>query len=42
VESFFDGTSKVDADFKAKYHERLVTVPEGGGSVRLAVEVVAK
>lgn len=42
VESFFESTSKVDADFKAKYHERLVTVPEGGGSVHIAVEVVAK
>jgi hypothetical protein len=42
VESFFESTSKVDADFKAKYYERLVTVPEGGGSVQLAVEVVAK
>ena len=34
--------STVDADFKAKYYERLVTVPEGGGSVQIAVEVVAK
>lgn len=42
VESFFESTSRVDADFKAKYYERLVTVPEGGGSVRIAVEVVAK
>ncbi len=42
VESFFDRTSAVDADFKARYYERLVTVPEGGGSVRIAVEVVAK
>ncbi len=42
VESFFESTSKVDADFKAKYYERLVTVPEGGGSVQIAVEVVAK
>ena len=42
VESFFESTSAVDADFKAKYYERLVTVPEGGGSVQIAVEVVAK
>lgn len=42
VESFFESTSAVDADFKATYYERLVTVPEGGGSVQIAVEVVAK
>ena len=42
VESFFENPSAVDADFKATYHERLVTVPEGGGSVPIAVEVVAK
>ncbi len=42
VESFFESPSAVDADFKATYHERLVTVPEGGGSVHIAVEVVAK
>jgi hypothetical protein len=42
VESFFENTSAVDADFKAKYYERLVTVPEGGGSAQIAVEVVAK
>ena len=42
VESFFESPSTVDADFKATYHERLVTVPEGGGSVPIAVEVVAK
>lgn len=42
VESFFENSSAVDANFTAKYYERLVTVPAGGGSVRIAVEVVAK
>lgn len=42
VESFFENPSAVDADFKATYYQRLVTVPEGGGSVRIAVEVAAK
>ena len=42
VESFFESPSAVDADFKATYHERLVTVPEGGASVHIVVEVVAK
>jgi len=42
VESFFESTAKVDADFSATYYPRLVTVPEGGGSVSIAVEVVAK
>jgi hypothetical protein len=42
VESFFESTSNVDADFRGKYYERLVTVPEGSGTVKIAVEVVAK
>ncbi len=42
VESFFENTSAVDANFAARYYERLVTVPVGGGSVRIGVEVVAK
>ena len=42
VESFFESSADVDADFKAKYYERLVTIPEGGGSVRIDVEVAPK
>ncbi len=42
VESFFEASSDVDADFKAMYYERLVTSPEGGGSVRIDVEVTPK
>lgn len=42
VESFFEASADVDADFKAKYYERLVTIPEGGGSVRIDVEVAPK
>ena len=42
VESFFEASADVDADFRAKYYERLVTIPEGGGSVRIDVEVVPK
>ena len=41
-ESFFEDSAEVEAGFRAAYYERLVTVPEGGGSVRLDVKVVAK
>jgi hypothetical protein len=42
VESFFDSTSSVDADFRAMFFPRLVTVPEGGGSAQIDVEVTPK
>jgi hypothetical protein len=42
LESFFDSTANVDADFRAMFYPRLVTVPEGGGSAQIEVEVIAK
>lgn len=42
VESFFEHSADVEAGFRAAYYERLVTVPQGGGSVRFDVKVVAK
>lgn len=42
LESFFESTSKVDANFKAMFYPSLVTVPEGGGSPEVAVEVTPK
>jgi hypothetical protein len=42
VESFFEASADVDADFRATYYERLVTIPEGGGSVRIDIEVSPK
>jgi hypothetical protein len=42
VESFFEGSAGVDADFAGAYHPRLVTVPEGGGSTHVAIEVSPK
>lgn len=42
VESFFEDSAGVDADFTGTYHPRLVTIPEGGGSTNVAVEVSPK
>jgi hypothetical protein len=42
VESFFESTSNVDANFKAMFYEKLVTVPAGGGSAEIEVEVTPK
>lgn len=41
-ESFFESSSSVDADFRAMFYPRLVTVPEGGGSAEIDVEVSPK
>jgi hypothetical protein len=41
-ESFFESSSNVDADFRAMFYPRLVTVPEGGGSAEIDVEVAPK
>jgi hypothetical protein len=32
----------VDANFKAMFYEKLVTVPAGGGSAEIEVEVTPK
>jgi hypothetical protein len=42
LESFFESTADVDANFRAMYYPRLVTVPAGGGSAEVHVEVTAK
>jgi hypothetical protein len=39
IESFFDG---IDADFRAKFHERLVVVPRGGGAEAVEIRVQPK
>ena len=40
LESFFDLTLNIDVNFRAKFHDRLVVVPRGGGTsdVRITVE----
>ena len=40
--SFLDASFKVDADFKAAFHNRIVTVPRGGSARNVDVTVVAK
>ncbi|HJR59789.1 MAG TPA: matrixin family metalloprotease [Vicinamibacterales bacterium] len=39
IESFFSG---IDADFRAKFHERLVVVPRGGGANNVEIRVQPK
>ena len=40
IESFFDLTLGVDANFLPKFHDRVVVVPRGGGTndVRISVQ----
>jgi Matrixin len=42
TDSFFEKSANVDANFKAAYYPRLVTVPKGGGSARIKIEVQPK
>jgi len=42
IESFFDLTLNIDANFQVKFHERLVVVPRGGGVSGIAITVVPK
>jgi hypothetical protein len=42
IESFFESTAEVDANFRAMFYPRLVTVPAGGGSAEIDVEVTPK
>jgi hypothetical protein len=42
IESFFDRTLNIDVDFRAKFHDRIVVVPKGGGASGVEINVVAK
>jgi hypothetical protein len=42
IESFFDLTLNVDTAFRVKFHDKLVTVPAGGGASNVNITVVAK
>lgn len=42
VESFFDDSLEIDADFNVKFHERVVVVPRGGGTTNIEIRVTPK
>jgi hypothetical protein len=42
VESFFDLTLNIDADFRATFHDRIIVVPRGGGTDNVEIRVEAK
>jgi hypothetical protein len=42
VESFFDETVAVDADFKVKFYERAVVVPRAGATRKIEIRVQPK
>ena len=42
IESFFDATLKVDVNFRPQFYEKIVVVPEGGGTSGVELKVVAK
>lgn len=39
VESFFDPTFNVDLDFGVRFHDRIVAVPQGGGTRNVVIAV---
>ena len=42
IESFFDLTLDIDANFRPKFHDRLVVVPRGGGANNVEIRVEPK
>lgn len=42
IESFFDDSLNVDLDFRVKFHERVVVVPRGGGTMNVEIRVTPK
>jgi hypothetical protein len=42
VDSFLDATLDIDLDFRVRFHDRVVIVPEGGGTRDVAIPVVSK
>lgn len=42
IESFFDATVNVDINFRPLFYEKIVVVPEGGGTSGVELKVVAK
>lgn len=42
VESFFDLTLNIDTNFRAKFHDRVVVVPRGGGANNVDIRVEPK
>src|SRR5262245_51523551 len=42
IESFFDATVNVDINFRPLFYDKIVVVPEGGGTSGVELKVVAK
>lgn len=42
IDSFFDASTEVDVDFRARFHDRVVTVPRGGGANGVEIQVTPK
>ncbi len=42
VDSFLDATLDIDVDFRVRFHDRVVVVPEGGGTRGVEIAVVSK
>ena len=42
IESFFDLTLNIDIDFRPQFYDRIVVVPQGGGTSGVELRVVAK
>ena len=42
IESFFDASLDVDLNFRVRFHDRIVVVPEGGGARDIEIKVTAK
>ncbi len=42
VDSFLDASLNVDLNFRVRFHDRVVVVPQGGGTRGVELRVVPK
>jgi hypothetical protein len=42
IDSFFDASTDVDLDFRATFHDRVVTVPRGGSTNNIEIRVTSR
>ena len=42
IESFFDSSVNVDINFRVRFHDRIVVVPQGGGTRDIEIKVTPK
>jgi len=42
IDSFFDATLNIDVNFRVRFHDRIIVVPQGGGASNVEIKVTPK